>query len=345
MLADGSRVTRLTRPSELLDGEPDWSPDGRSIAYSVCCENRLGASVFVVGRNRARPHRLFSNGRGSVGNPAWSPDGRRIVFDVSYPDHLYVMSSSGKGARSLFSPRPAVDFDPSWSPDGTKLAFVRDYFRVYIMNQDGSNPRMIGRGTGPSWAPDGGQIAVENGLHGIDVVQVESGASRTIVTKEDAGGESKAAPAWSPDGRTIAYLDGSLDGTITLYDLQTGASRGLGVRAWPHSLSWSPDGGRLLYTTTARCDGSTCFAIHSLELASGQSREIVRDARDGIFSPDGRLIAFVRGQGRASEIYVAGADGSGERMATKNQAPDIDPDWQAAFAEPTTQSAAGALRE
>ena len=256
------------------------------------------------------------------------------------------MSSSGKRARSLFAPRPAVDSGPAWSPDGRRLAFVRDYFRVHVMNADGSGQQMIGTGTSPSWAPDGGQIAVENGLHGIDVVQVESGASRTIVTEEDAGGESKAAPAWSPDGRTIAYLDGSIDGVITLYDradrsVAQPRCSGRGRTA----LSWSPDGGRLLYTTTARCDGSTCFAIHSLELASGQSREIVRDARDGIFSPDGRLIAFVRGQGRASEIYVAGADGSGERMATKNQAPDIDPDWQAAFAEPTTQSAAGALRE
>ena len=48
MLADGSRVTRLTRPSELSevneDAEPDWSPDGRSIAYSVCCDRDRGRS-------------------------------------------------------------------------------------------------------------------------------------------------------------------------------------------------------------------------------------------------------------------------------------------------------------
>ena len=163
-------LTNLTNdPNDLNDDawddyRPDWSPDGRKIAFT---SNRDGnPEIYVMNADGSDPVRLtFSNGLASnlASNAAdWSPDGRQIVFQSNrdYPQfpnlenqpgsEIYVMKADGtEQTRLTFN--QARDVDPNWSPDGKQIVFDSDRDvaltkQVYVMNADGSDQHPL---TGP----------------------------------------------------------------------------------------------------------------------------------------------------------------------------------------------------
>lgn len=171
--------------------------------------------------------------------PALSADGGRIAyvlrtFDADGDrnvDQLWLVSADGGEPRRLTA--GPGDTSPAWSPDGDRLAFLRDG-QVAVLDLDGGEPERLtdlplGAGT-PRWSPDGRRIAFSapvdpNGgargpmvSDGLDY-QVDGagmyGAIREQVHVLDLdsrevrpftdGPESAGTPAWSPDGRTLAF--------------------------------------------------------------------------------------------------------------------------------------------
>jgi TolB protein len=99
------------------------------------------------------------------------------------------------------------------------------------------------------------------------------------------------APAWSPDGRTIAI---AMSGSIWAVDPSTGAARELTYNTKYHSMpSWSPDGRWLVYTAD---DGGGTIQLEMLNVQTGESRALTSDPHiymDPAFSPDGARLAYV----------------------------------------------------
>jgi Tol biopolymer transport system component len=100
-----------------------------------------------------------------------------------------------------------------------------------------------------SWSPDGSQIAFQraptaDGPRFIHVVSAAGGEARAVTSGESVGAY------WSPDGRSIAFLDGSDPAGATLNVV---GSDGAGLRTLSDSGSgafrWSPDGGKILLAT------------------------------------------------------------------------------------------------
>ena len=89
--ANGRGLRRLTHGG---GGTPDWSPDGKRVAFMH--HNH----IYVIDANGQRLLRLT---HGSGSDPAWSPDGRWIAFTSG---NLYVMRSNGRGLRRLLAPPP-----------------------------------------------------------------------------------------------------------------------------------------------------------------------------------------------------------------------------------------------
>src|SRR6266545_4801507 len=187
-------------------------------------------------------------------DPDWSPDGRIIAFTSSRDDGstgIYVIRPDGHGLRRLFN-GTAKEVD--WSPDGDRIAFV-GADGIYVMRRDGGSPVRILRGgqfSLPAWAPDGHRLAVVNDDQdlktAIYVVRLDGSGLRRLLSPSRAGSTiatSETEPAWSPNGRQIAFQCGpaavlcaaNADGTG---DIRRLASAG-------GNPSWSPDARRVVF--------------------------------------------------------------------------------------------------
>ncbi len=195
---------------------------------------------------------------------------------------------------------------PVWSPDGAQLAFVRyrrDNADVYVANADGSGKRRL--------------------AHAISYVPNPFGAGK--------GGH--ATPAWSPDGRKIAFMS-NRDGSEEIYLVNldgSGLVNPTRSRGRDNRPMWSPNG-RLIAFRSDR-DGNGEVYVMNAD-GSGVRRLTRNPASDGgpVWSPDGRKLLFVRFRHGNSDIYVMNRDGSGQRNLTPEARPariarDGSPAW------------------
>lgn len=119
--------------------------------------------------------------------------------------------------------------------------------------------------------------------------------------------------AISPDGRYLAYIDPR---GAFLREIATDESHALtlpeGFRV--HRVNWYPDGSHLLAEAIAGSDERS--GLWNIPLLGGTPRKLIAEAEAGSVSPDGRLVAFLRGDKfDHSEIWLTSADGGEPRIA------------------------------
>ena len=169
--------------------------------------------------------RPFTALPGSELTPAFSPDGNQVAFSWTDEEqgqqHVYV-KSVGVGSEVRLTSARERDSNPVWSPDGRWIAFVREDARhalaLYVIAPSGTGERRVGvlACSGPSslsWSADGRNLAVVDSdapaePRGIFLVSVESGEKRRL-TAPPASGTGDWHPAFSADGRWLAFLRGS----------------------------------------------------------------------------------------------------------------------------------------
>jgi Tol biopolymer transport system component len=134
---------------------PNWSPDGRWIAYVNGEDAVLQNGLWLVRPDGKRRHRLAS---GSADSPGWSPDGRLIAF-VTYDDdgdpvELRIDDPSGRERQHFATDSGLYD----WSPDGTRVAFENGS-DVVVAGLDGRESARVSvtglRLDWLTWSPDG----------------------------------------------------------------------------------------------------------------------------------------------------------------------------------------------
>jgi Tol biopolymer transport system component/DNA-binding winged helix-turn-helix (wHTH) protein len=113
--------------STFRDSDPDFSPDGRRIAFTSGRNGSFG--IWVSDSDGNNPRLLFDGGPYVTGSSRWSPDGHRIAFDTrSDPAALgnpsiWTIDADGGQARRL-TPPSTGDVAPSWSRDGASIYFA-----------------------------------------------------------------------------------------------------------------------------------------------------------------------------------------------------------------------------
>jgi Tol biopolymer transport system component len=319
---------------------------------------------------------------GSGGHDGADRNGR-IVFQRIDPEagkiRLYTAGPDGRDEKAITLPGPSEDKDsiPDWSPDGRLIAFRRFFHLgepgetsdVLVVRPDGSGVRNLTRAgcTGdclgsetPAWSPDGRQIAFERAIGplpadgpppiaGIFVMDADGSNVRQLTQfRRNAGTEDHGA-TWSPDGRRIAFMRANnTNEPANASAIYTVSARGGDLRLvrrmpleWPAAGNpdWSPDGGRLLFTTYCyfgQCGGSQpstgaqLFTVRPNGEGLRQLTHVPGNASDARWSPDGRKIVFARNErlGPTGDVYTMNADGSNVRRVTNT--PELDthkPDW------------------
>ncbi|HVM53038.1 MAG TPA: LpqB family beta-propeller domain-containing protein [Acidimicrobiales bacterium] len=292
----------------LLD--PSWSPDGTRIAYG----RAMGATwiagpseLRIANADASRRETVLRLAGGVIHDVRLSPDGSRLAFVLFTPNpaeivtwglagnrwDVYVLDVDGSGLRPVAPLHASEAHTLDWSPDGSKLAFVSDaggITGVYTVAAD--EPALPVRvspldvaARDPRWSPDGKSIA----FTGRDLLPITEllDHSRLWIARADGTNarplpaRTWGRPAWSPDGRWLAYL--CVDDPCGINVIRTDGSTGRTLTTRPaFSLAWSRHG-QIAFVAGDR-EASFCCprTLRVMEGDGTDEREVTRATSVGL---------------------------------------------------------------
>jgi Tol biopolymer transport system component len=292
MKTDGSDSTLLARNLQPTECAPYYiSPDGNWVAYQQADDG-----LWVVPISGGSPIMVSDAVAGSV---SWFPDSSGVVYsldddvyaqwlDTSQPPQALAVG----GRRYLF---------PTWSPDGNYIAFLEttsdpSVYNVILIHSDGTGWRTLGTTASDSserhlcpdivvWSPDSTRFLVDFGeppfafyVAGGSPVQMGAGSSPTN-------------HAWSPDGRSLTYLDEFARLWLAKAD---GSDHRLMTDFPVSEAIWSPQESQIAYI--AQRDGDTTLEI--IDVQTGETRSLTNEddyiESNPRWTPDGTSLIFAR---------------------------------------------------
>ena len=241
------------------ESNPKFSPNGKYIAYQSEKDSEIGPQIYLLDR-RGGEGKKITTIKGDIEDYDWSPDSKKLVLIIKDPEpkpkntaktldpivldryhfkqdiqgflgnlhsHIFLLTLEGSKLDSITKGK-SDEKDPRWSPDGSKIVFVSN----------------------KSEDPD------RNSNTDIFTIQARVGGEIKQLTHWSGSDDS---PRWSPDGKSIAYLQSTGSGAFIMYDQQKSLyimdSEGNNRQALLPSLNrtvseptWSKDGTTIGFT-------------------------------------------------------------------------------------------------
>jgi len=275
--------------------------------------------------------------------PDWAPRAAKIAFERKVPcpaggakdglnntcDLVYTVKENGRGLRRLVGCRfkvgngtgtPDSDCvgvdDPAWSPDGARIAFQYNLVDKAF----------------------GGSLKVSAGIWIVKT----NGTGLQQVTEQTPGTSWDSGPAWSPDGRKLAFVRSDLQREAdAIFTVNVDGGGLTQVTPWELNggdrADWSPDGRWILFRVDGADGSSNLYKVHpdgtgltSLTKQGAAGYHYLSAS----FSPSGTQIVTSRtpgtGQEEAADAVVMNADGSQIGLVTKTRLWESAADWGAA---------------
>jgi len=334
----GGESRQLTRGGS--DTRPRWSPDGKRIAFLSVHDGT--PQVYLIAHDGGEPAPLTHLSTGAD-NELWSPDGKWMAFVSSvYPDCADDACNSKRDAEREKSKVKARIYDhllyrhwTAWS-DGKRS-------HLFIVSAEGGAPRdltpganydvppfNLGAPEAIAFSPDSKEICFTANTDKDEAIST-NGDLFTVSLSGDAAPKRITTnpgddwgPAYSPDGRWIAYHAQFTPGyesdrwRLMIYDRSAGRHIKLteDLDLWVDSYAWAPDSKTIFFTAEDQAE-EPIFAI-AAEPGS-VARKIVADSFNPEFavSPDGSTLVFTRTTlTMPAEVFAANSDGGNVRQLT-----------------------------
>jgi dipeptidyl aminopeptidase/acylaminoacyl peptidase len=326
-------------------GDPQVSPDGKWVAYTVGTvdteKDKRDTDLWMASWDGADQIRLTSTAETSESSPRWSPDNKYLAFITSRGDEaqkkqgaqVWLLNRAGGEAQQLTDIKGGVS-DLAWSPDARRLVLV-----VHEPNPNDDPDKKDGwkRKTAPPVVIDRYHFKEDREgylqpLHShLVLFDVGSRKSETLTE----GHYDEQAPAWSPDGRFIAFVsnrtvdpDRNADTNVYVVEASPGAS--------PRQLttytgsdggrpSWSPDGKWIAYLQGEETKYSA-YSENKLAIVpaveEGQARVLTASldrpvSGNIVWSSDSRSLVFTVADDRTSYVgKIPAAGGTVEKLTS-----------------------------
>ena len=306
---------------------PRFSPDGGYLAFlSSRSDPRENDQLWILNRHGGEAEKVTDT-KGGIADFAWSPDGKKLVLAIIDPDPSAPEPGTEK-EKDKKTPPPVVIRRFQFKQD--KIGYLVDRY-THLSLFDRSSHKLDPLTSGghddllPSWSPDGREIAFvsrrgedPDRTDNWDIFVVEAragGKERQLTTSPEADNNPdwETAPAWSPDGKSIAYLHGGdpklieyVTNTIAVIPASGGAARIL-TPALDRNVSrvrWSSDGAwlefvleedRVQHLVRVRASGG------EVEVQVGGRRTVA----DFDVGPGGKIAVLAGDAAHPGEIFAA----------------------------------------
>ncbi len=263
-----------------FQGAPHAQSQTEAVSWVVYAAENAGGTDLYWARSDGGTAVALTDTPAREDLPRFSPDGQRLAFlegqgEVSA---LVVMDAGGRN-RLRLSPDTLTVRDLAWSPDGQRLAYsaaptAGGKLRVYTAAADGSaSPQAVSAENEacwePAWSPTGDQLALTCAPFGpaetpypesqVVLIQTQSGERRVLISQL---GAAQFSPAWSPDGKRIAYAvsGGGQSGIHVVETAEGSADLALSAHEGDHSPQWSPDGSWIAFASDPALGQRALFA-------------------------------------------------------------------------------------
>ena len=341
---EASAQGRVARPMTFDDfaavknvGDPQVSPDGRSILYSVRTTD-VGANkrttVTKVQAASGGTAQQYPDARTNATEARWSPDGKRVAFIAG--GQLWIADASGANAKQISNVNGGAS-GPVWAPTGDRIAFVTGVYPD--CDSDACNiERARAADTGKvkahiadhllyrhwtEWTPQTRSHLYVVSTDGTGLRDVTAGVKYDVPPGPFGGSE---AYTFSPDGREIAYTakdqgrEDAWSTDVNVYTVPVAGGAPVVITAANRGADqnpvYSPDGKTILYASQARPGfESDRQRLMAYDRASKTSRELLpnwdRNADGYEFSPSGDAIYLVTVDASRTKFYRITRSGAG----------------------------------
>src|SRR6266404_2846335 len=331
-IADGKTIclSAADEPS----GNPEWSPDGKWIAYSGKIGDKSGLSIARPDGSEKRFLAALEGTNAPLPTTgktvAWSPDGKQIAYVTAQPGPETAEASGDPMVITRYLYKPTASEGNTHFNDNKRL-------HIFTVDVASGKSRQLTTGThyehSVDWSPDGKEIAFisnrepnEDQFFNYDLLTMSAatGEMRRLTATENA----EYRPHWSPDGKTIVYeatkrgltdLETTMEDThVWLIDADGKNRRELGasIDNRQGEPGWSSDGAAILFTVQERGH----VRLYRVPAAGGKPVPVVSDRGSiGSWSTRGNQIAYAFSTpGDLPQLYLKTGDGPAKKLTDLN---------------------------
>ncbi|MBA3570479.1 MAG: PD40 domain-containing protein, partial [Pyrinomonadaceae bacterium] len=296
-----AQETRRFTIEELLKvrrvGDPQVSPDGKSLAFAIgdvnFDANRTVTHIYVMPLASGAEIKRLTSGDSSASGPRWSPDGRKIAYVTG--GQIWVMDHDGDDKEQVTKISTGAS-GPVWSPDGNWIAFTSEVYPE-CTNEDCNRQKEEQAAKSKVKAHLTDRLLYRHWVEWRDVkrTHVFIISSNGGDARELTPGDFDAPPyavagdidySFSPDSKELAYLRNpdkveaiSTNSDVYIVSTAGGAAKNITVRnrGYEDSPVYTKDGKHILYRSQATAGfEADRWRLMSYNRGTGASTELLK---------------------------------------------------------------------